>query len=163
MNLNDAQSMAISLIKEHGLSDGSNMEGHGWIFEFDNAKRRFGSCKNPTGKHGRKITLSRHLTELNSEDDVRDTILHEIAHALHWEETREFSHNRKWQKIAVSIGCNGLRCYGSEIVAPEKIWIGTCPSCDRKIERYRIRKTLACGSCCNGKYDEEYKFIWNRK
>ena len=31
---------------------------------------------------GQEISLSRHLVELNDEAEVRETILHEIAHAL---------------------------------------------------------------------------------
>jgi hypothetical protein len=49
-----------------------------WSFQFDSAKLAFGKC-NFTD---RVISLSRHLVELNNEAEVRDTVLHEIAHAL---------------------------------------------------------------------------------
>ena len=59
-------------MQQHGLS------AQGWRFQFDHARRRFGACR-----YGRKlITLSRPLVLLNPEAEVRDTILHEIAHAL---------------------------------------------------------------------------------
>ena len=66
----DAAQLARSLMIQHGLS--------GWAFRFDHARRRFGSCR-----YGEKtITLSRPLTLLNDDGQVRDTVLHEIAHAL---------------------------------------------------------------------------------
>src|SRR5918993_2384857 len=70
MNLYEAAHLARSLMKEHGLD--------GWAFGFDHARRRFGACNYTR----RRITLSRPLVLLNGIDEVRDTILHEIAHAL---------------------------------------------------------------------------------
>ena len=70
MNLFEASILARSLMSEHGLAD--------WGFAFDHARRRFGACNYTR----RRITLSRPLTLLNGIDEVRDTILHEIAHAL---------------------------------------------------------------------------------
>ena len=65
---------ALALLKEsmatHGLVE--------WNAQLDNSKRRFGVCK--PGK--KTISVSRPLCELNSDDEVRDTILHEIAYAL---------------------------------------------------------------------------------
>ena len=70
MELADAESLALELMRQHGLLPR-------WKFKFDRAIRRFGCCNE--GK--RLISLSARLTELNSEYEVRDTILHEIAHA----------------------------------------------------------------------------------
>ncbi|HYO07513.1 MAG TPA: SprT-like domain-containing protein, partial [Tepidisphaeraceae bacterium] len=81
MNLYAARLLTRSLMNQHGLSD--------WRFDFDHARRRFGSCR-PRQK---LITLSRHLVFLNEEPEVRDTILHEIAHAL----TPGDGHGRRWK------------------------------------------------------------------
>src|SRR3954463_3770315 len=68
----DARQLARELMRRHGL------DGDGWRFDFDHARRRFGCCR-----YGPKmITLSKPLTLLNGEAEVRDTLLHEIAHAL---------------------------------------------------------------------------------
>lgn len=68
--LEDAKILAELWIEHHNLV--------GWSFEFDNAQKRFGCCN----FNKKRITLSRILTTLNSEAEVEDTILHEIAHAL---------------------------------------------------------------------------------
>ena len=70
MNLNDAKTLANELMNQHGLYD--------WTFMFDDAKLRFGQCRH----RSKEISLSRELTELNDVVHVKDTILHEIAHAL---------------------------------------------------------------------------------
>ena len=71
MDLQHARQLAIDLIEAHGLAPR-------WKFAFDRAIRRFGNCDYTR----RRITLSAPLTLLNDEEKVKDTILHEIAHAL---------------------------------------------------------------------------------
>jgi len=153
MNLHDAEVMAIMLMNQYGLDD--------WTFQFDTARRRFGMCAH----RRRLISLSAHLTELNSEDVVTDTLLHEIAHAL---VGANHGHDEIWIEQAVAIGCNGERCYSSdEVITPEKTFIGTCPSCGKTIQRFVRKRGLACGSCCKkhngGKYSKQYKFKWKRR
>jgi hypothetical protein len=72
MNLIKTEKLANELLKKHGLIN------KGWRFEFDNAPRRFGCCK----YRSKRITLSKKLTELNDEENVLDTILHEMAHLI---------------------------------------------------------------------------------
>merc|ERR1711964_110891 len=38
---------------------------------------------------------------------IKNTLLHEIAHAI---AGQEHHHDKVWKKIALSIGCNGERC-----------------------------------------------------
>src|SRR5215207_599997 len=91
----------------HGLLAG------GWRFRFDNARRRFGSCRS----REKVITLSRPLTLLNGEEQVRDTILHEIAHAL----TPDDGHGPQWRAKCREVGARPERCYGeAEVVAPPR-------------------------------------------
>lgn len=69
MNPSEAVQFAQELLSEYGL--------HGWRVDLDGAVRRFGCCH-----YSRKlITLSYQLVRMNSETDVLDTILHEIAHS----------------------------------------------------------------------------------
>ena len=88
MNLYAARDLALALMRQHGLND--------WTFRFDHARRRFGSCQ-PRRK---VITLSRPLAFLNAEPQVRDTVLHEIAHAL----TPGDGHGSRWKRKCVEIG-----------------------------------------------------------
>src|SRR5476649_706966 len=100
MNLHEAAHLARDLMKQHGLI--------GWTFEFDHARRRFGCC-NYTH---RKITLSKSLTFLNGIEEVRDTVLHEIAHAL----TPGARHGVRWRRKCVEIGARAKRCFNDEHV-----------------------------------------------
>lgn len=160
MLLHEAESLARELMAEHGLMgrDGKLLPlGRQWQFKFDNAVRRFGLCS-----HRRQtISLSRHLVELNDEARVRNTILHEIAHAL---SPRTEGHGKIWRTTAKSIGCDGNTYYDSRVVAaPPKTVTGHCPNCNREIKRHR-RGKIACGQCCNryngGRYKEAYRIIW---
>ena len=70
MKLDDAARLARTLMDYHCLGT--------WVFRFDRAIRRFGCCNWTT----RTISLSAVLTRSNTDEQIRDTILHEIAHAL---------------------------------------------------------------------------------
>ena len=144
MNLHEAKKLAEELILTHKL--------YGWRFVFDGAKTRFGLCS----YRNRTISLSRYLTLKREESFVRNTILHEIAHAL---VGCGNGHNSVWRNKALSIGCNGQRCGNDVSLKPS--WVGTCPSCGVKVERFR-RKNIACGKCCKGVYNKEFSFIWTK-
>ncbi len=108
---------AFNLLKEemgaHGLID------LGWSGKMDDAKKRFGVCRMGL----KEISLSRPLVLLNSEEEVRDTILHEIAHALSWEIHKEpCGHDERWKEICVRIGARPDRCYDDEVIQPELPW-----------------------------------------
>lgn len=117
MELIKAKTLAINLMEEHGLIE------KGWYFEFDHAKRRFGRCS-----HGRKlISLSRTLVELNGIERVKNTILHELAHALVGPRN---GHNEIWRAKALEIGCDGERCYSADDVEiPSMRYQAKCGGC----------------------------------
>lgn len=146
MELVKAQRLAEKLIYKH------NLDVKGWTFSFDNARRRFGCCKYRT----KKITLSKILTLLNDEGRVKNTILHEIAHAL----TPGHHHDWVWRQKAIEIGCDGNRCYNSKIVAtPEPRYIATCVGCGKEHKKNRIHtnRVSSCGSCSGGRYNVKFK------
>jgi hypothetical protein len=70
------------------------------------ALRRFGMCKS----RSKKITLSRHLTVLNNEEEVIDVMLHEIAHAI---APIGEHHSAAWRLCAQMVGAKPERCYGA--------------------------------------------------
>lgn len=114
MDTNKAHLLAKTLMLRHKLD--------GWHFEFDGAKRRFGCCN-----YRRKvISLSCILTDLNDEDKVRDTILHEIAHALLGS---GYSHGRIFKMKCVEVGCQPRRAYGSEVIQAKAKYTAKCLDC----------------------------------
>lgn len=145
MNLLDAERLAHHLMRNHGLVN--------WSFKWDHAKRRFGVCR-----FGRKeIGLSRYLVSLNNESDVRDTILHEIAHAL---AGRDAHHGPRWKAMAARIGARPERCYNDDnINTVDAPYTLICPTCGHESPGFkRPRKDVACGRCCRGKYNPAHIF-----
>ncbi len=139
MNLYEASHLARELIARHGLS--------GWRFSFDHARRRFGRCDYTN----RRITLSRPLTLLNTLDEVRDTILHEIAHAL----CPKDGHGARWRATCRRIGAKPARCYSDATVlspprAPAPYRFG-CPRCDWWVDRRRLSRRAYLCKHCRGK------------
>jgi predicted SprT family Zn-dependent metalloprotease len=144
MELEKAHFLANQLMNQHGISQ------KGWKFSFDNARRRFGCCS----YRKKQISLSRPLTLLNSESEVRNTILHEIAHAL----TKGHHHDRVWKAKAKEIGCTGDRCYNSKLVkTPEPKYIASCKTCGTIHKRNRLTSgTFSCGVCSRSVFNPEF-------
>jgi len=156
METTTASALARSIMNEHGLTT--------WTFQFDRAKRRLGMCSHRT----QTISLSAPLTRLNDEERIRNTILHEIAHAL---VGPGHKHDHVWRRQARAIGCDGRTCVDTEeIVTAPTAWVGICPCCLTKVGRHRLTdkaRRVACSACCKqfarGRYDERFKFEWHRQ
>lgn len=90
-------------------------------------------------------------------DDIRNTALHEIAHAL----TPGHHHDDVWRQKALEIGCDGKRCHsfnfsqGAFLIqcpckknnftrhrAEQKYWsTRSCKFCKSKLAVYRLANT----------------------
>lgn len=141
MNTLEALRLGNELMYQHGLRQ------KGWSFELDSAKRRFGVCR-----HGSKrIGLSRPLTELNDVEKVKDTILHEIAHAL---VGVGHGHDSVWKAKCVEIGAKPERCYSSEdtqtVAGRYKAVCGSCGEVYMRHKKTPRGKRYAC-PCQSGK------------
>ncbi len=146
MNLQSAETLALQLLAHHGLEK--------WKFRFDRARVRFGCCNFST----KTISLSCVLSELNPPAKVKDTLLHEIAHAL---VGRNCAHGEKWKARAREIGCNPKRCYPrEEIIIPKGKYTASCGGCGKEFQALRKRKGVACRGCCKkynrGKYSTDF-------
>lgn len=128
----EAQRMARGLMAEHGLK--------GWTLVLDRAKTRAGVCR--AGR--REIGLSRELTVLHSAQQVRDTVLHEIAHAL---VGPGHGHDAVWRATAVRIGGSGERCVPSDAPKVEGPWVGVCPAGHRMSVHRRPVRVRTCPTC----------------
>src|SRR5262245_50285167 len=123
MELAAAENLARELMQRYGIGD--------WTFRFDRARRRFGSCC-----HVRKtITLSAYLTHLNDDEEVCDTILHEIAHAL----TPGDGHGPRWRAVCRQIGAKPERTFheGAVRIPKTGLRIG-CGRCNWWANRHRV-------------------------
>lgn len=142
------QRLALALMKQHGLA--------GWQFRFNRARRRMGICfyekeqiqvwPPPFIKQSGRIELSIHLVERNPVDEVRDTILHEIAHALAGPKA---GHGPRWKSIARAIGARPERCSLAADM-PKGKWRAQCPNCRCEYHRHRKPRSITgyhCKAC----------------
>lgn len=71
--------------------------------KFGRKRRAYGTCKYGT----KTIEIHMYLCKHVEKKDVRDTVLHEMAHAIDKEVNGYSSgHGRPWKRIATEIGCN---------------------------------------------------------
>lgn len=56
-------------------------------------------------------------SDITKFEDLRETILHEIAHANAWLKHKENGHGAMWIREAKLIGCTGLRCMPDKFIA----------------------------------------------
>lgn len=144
MDLRDAFAMAEHLLERHGLTE--------WQISFDNAKRRAGVCRFGV----KTIGLSAPLTTVHTDDEVRDTILHEIAHAL---AGPGHGHDAHWRALAQSIGCSGERCVSTESATLETPWLGVCPAGHTQGRHRRPERVTTCGTC-SSTFDLAHIYSW---
>jgi SprT protein len=111
-----------------------------WSFQFDHSKTRAGCCYYTRNL----ITLSRILCEVMDENQIRNTLLHEIAHAL---AGHSAGHGPRWKSIARSLGCTAERCHTYDTTKTAK-YVGNC-SCRshhwQRKPKYKQYKCLHCG------------------
>lgn len=147
LSLPDIQAEARALMDVHGLS--------GWKLQFDRAVQRAGMCD----QGNQLISLSAPLMSRWTEAQRKDTILHEIAHAL-----SSVGHGRAWQLKCLEIGVDPARTWGrdGEETIPPK-YTGTCPA-GHEIYRERLTQRTRAGSCpvCSRYYNPNYLLTWER-
>lgn len=150
MNTDRAKTLALNLMSEHGLVN------DGWNFRFSRGRNEFGACRTKwnqvTGHIYKEITLSRKLSTDNNEIEVKDTILHEIAHALVGCRDR---HGLAWKHEATRIGAKPIAKFSTNEVTMSYKWTGTCADCGRQWKRHRVnQRSQVIGSVhflCRGK------------
>lgn len=149
MDKRAATKLATRLMHQHGV-------GH-LMFEFDRAKRSSGRTfflmDRPV-----KITLSGYWTERMSEDQVTDTLLHEIAHA---KAGISAGHGPAWRSVARQIGARPERCAKTNMV-PDYLWTGVCPNGHKARGLHRAPgRVMTCPTCSN-RFDMSYVISWSR-
>ncbi|WP_446667447.1 SprT-like domain-containing protein [Janibacter limosus] len=129
---------------EHGPED--------WRLVVDRAKKRAGVCRAAE----RTIGLSGPLTALHSPEQVRDTVLHEIAHAL---VGPRHGHGPRWQAMASSIGAAPERCLPQDAPSVPGARVGTCPA-GHTIDRHRRPSQVTSCRECSRSFSAQAIFTW---
>ena len=155
MDVINGEALALLHMEEHGLFDEC------WHFDFEDCKRSLGRCH----YYKKKITLSKWYVELNTEADVEDTILHEIAHALSWiRYGREGKgHGKLWKKICREIGATPKRLHKGILKYPDNHYkyVDAC-ACGTTYKRHRISKgrKYRCPKCREPLFNSKEKKEW---
>lgn len=114
---------------------------HNWHIEIDNAKSRLGVCRRLT----KTLGFSIHLINNTSDEVQRDTVLHEIAHAL--VVNGKTAHDEKWQAIARKIGADPSATTDVQMLAPSQFkWRGECPT-GHQVLRHKLNKRFLIAYC----------------
>lgn len=143
--LSEVERLATELMAEHGLA--------GWSFGWDRAKTRAGLCNHT----GRVISLSAVLTPHLSIETIRNTILHEIAHAL---VGSKHGHDWVWRRQARQIGCTATRCCTERVSVPAP-WEGRCPA-GHVYTRFRKPGKPSSCALCRPYFDPAYLVTWKK-
>lgn len=93
-------------IKEYARAKLNELGLTSWRFEFSNTKRQIGVCE----YRSKTIKLSQRWAEVLEDAEIKDVILHEIAHAL---TPHDPPHGKAWQAVCRRIGAK-----------PERVWRG---------------------------------------
>lgn len=120
---------------------------YGWSAKVGSAKKQLGSCHYRT----KNIYISLPLANLTGEEQLEDTILHEIAHAIAGSKA---GHGPAWKAVCREIGANPNRTVELDPGQVDELykWESRCPTCEssgigRGIKKHHRRGKLRCGYC----------------
>jgi predicted SprT family Zn-dependent metalloprotease len=137
MELREAGALIRSIMDTHGL----------WAipFDFDRGKNRLAATHFLVSTDDCvKITFSKHFAELLSEEEIRNTVLHEIAHA---KAGRKAGHGPVWKAHARKLGIPAERCAPATTVAPKGAYQGRCPKGHEHEAHRKPQRVKACFLC----------------
>ena len=137
---------ALALIDEYLPGDGGD-----WSFTIDRRSRRqHGYCEHNRRTGGGVIGVAAFIIEHASDDEIFDTVTHELAHAICGPDE---GHGTLWQNVHKELGGNGERYARAIPGAPRGKYRADCPACGKTgiAYRWRIAPTMkrathnACG------------------
>lgn len=149
-----AQDLAWKIMKGDNVL-ATDFVARGWTFSWDRSKTIFGRCFH----HRRMITLSWHLTKLNTEEQVKDTVLHEIAHAICGQ---GHGHDMTWKLVAQQLGATPKRCSKELPKDVDYKYIAKCQHCGKVYRRNRIKRdrSYSCGNC-SPTFDPKFQLVYH--
>tara|TARA_R110002094_G_scaffold201421_3_gene172897 strand:- start:145 stop:636 length:492 start_codon:yes stop_codon:yes gene_type:complete len=115
VNIQQTYDLVVDTLKKHGLRE------KGWTFKVSRGKNILGSCVYKT----KTIKISRYLIQLGTDEEVRETVLHEIGHAL---AGGRAGHGYLWKLRCRDVGLMNPRQYSDNLSyeVPHKITLN-CP------------------------------------
>lgn len=152
MFLGDAEHMANYWMEHYGLFD------LGWKFIFMNGRKQLHGRCSPRKK---QVKLVRAYVEWNDEDTVKDTILHEIAHALDWVRNKNASHGPTWIAICFEVECRPYEFHNDTEQIKEGV-VGSCWACDYEYWKRNRMPSKSSGTtwhCPNCGYELDWKRV----
>lgn len=111
------------------------------------------------------LEFSKKYIEFYDEEEVRDTIIHEIAHAM----TKGHNHDEVWRNLCLRLGGSGEEFYDDvddEFLKSRYKYVLYCSHCKRYGRAYQRKRKeeWACKRCCvkynQGKYSDDFAFIY---
>ncbi len=123
MDVLSVQRLAEELIARHGLAR------RGWLFALNRRKRTLGLCRYDV----KRIELSQYFVIYNDQAAIRDTLLHEIAHAI---AGHKAGHGAKWVSVCHRLGAIPNRICTTAAM-PRGAFLARCQSCGYQHSRHR--------------------------
>ena len=136
MNLLLLHQQARKLLDQHRLSD--------WTFKLGSYKRNLGRCY----ANLKLITISEWHAMHDTDEQVMETVRHEIAHALIPDVK---GHGPQWQARAIQVGCKDIshKCNDPQLTRPPGRWYAICGCLKRHTWLKRPKRNLkyTCTEC----------------
>jgi SprT protein len=129
--------------------------------EWSNGKRRLGYC-NPYYKI---VSVSMHHVRGSEDNEVIDTLLHEVAHAIAEERAkargvRIKSHGFEWRNACREVGAKPerLKHNAYTIAKPQSKYTTKCNACGKVsfMNRWNGVRKYSCGTCSGNKFDARF-------
>jgi predicted SprT family Zn-dependent metalloprotease len=147
MDRNEAATLARTLMDQHNL--------HHVPFVWTRAKRTLGVTKFQVARMAgvtpvsvvKSIGLSTEYVDLLPREEIKDVILHEIAHAL---AGHEAGHGVAWRNMARKVGAKPARC-ATPSARPSAAYTGVCPK-GHTFDAHRLPQRVKFCPQCPGLY-----------
>lgn len=117
------------LCKKHNIKD--------WELSFDFAGQNTIAL---TDYEHKTVYVSKYYMEILDYKQLKNEVVHEVAHILAPEESRH--HGPKWKETCKRIGHNGDAYYRGPSLGPK--WLGQCVRCAQTFQYYKINKKKQC-------------------
>jgi predicted SprT family Zn-dependent metalloprotease len=142
---------AAGLLRQHGLAE------LGWKFRINSRKRAVGLCSYTS----KTIHVSQHYIQLTPPEEITDTILHEIAHALSYTRygSKGRGHGFLWKQVCREIGADPTRVTEKAVSTATPNYTIICRKCGVEVTRHRMKidpnnvKHGSGSTGCGGKMD----------